>query len=261
MNVNENNLIFEGYVSSLLTEDDVALRSSFKNILNVLERENITDPIFFFSRAHTLINKLPTTNASKSKIIQHLKLAQDKGIDGMKEYLKKAAGFYEKGGFVSKTAAQAENPIYHDPGWNKPPAPELLAMHFGDVVKYKGPASSTLNPNDDYMIVRREEHPMRNLTGQPMLDVEGRPRTKVTFFIKLYDSKKGDVVDPRELEKRIDNPNYLKHIGNNLEDKKRNFVRVGQSHIEDAMKKRETAQKIYQGRSKEDVNKGTRWIR
>jgi hypothetical protein len=233
---------FEEYI---LAEQDVALRSNFSNILNVIEREDITDPNLFFNRVHTLVNRMPATNASKAKIIQHLKISQNNnGIDGMKEYLKKAAGFYEKGGFVSKAAAKADAPIYYDQGWNKPPTPEKLAMHFGDVVKYVGPSHAELNPNDDYMIVRREEH-----------------NNKVTFFVKLYDSKTGKVRDPRELEKRIENPNYLKKIGNNLEDMKKAYVRVGQSHIEDAQRKQKAAEEHLRSLSKTDLNKFTRVTR
>lgn len=226
MNTTENNLIFESYTVSLTEDQDIALKSNFKNILNVLEREQLQEPELFFNRAHTLINRLPSTNASKTKIIQHLKKALDtNGVEGMKQYLNTAAGFYEKGGFLSKTAAQADTVKFHDAGWNKPPTPEKLAMHYGDVVKYTGPRHPELNPNDTYMIVRKE--------------VRGN---KPVFFIKLYDDRTGDVVDKREFEKKIDNPNYLNQIGNNLKDQTKTYNRIGQGNIEQAREKSRMAQ-------------------
>ena len=260
MYTQENILIFEKYVTSFLIEDiEPAFKSKIPNVINTLKREIennplMKDPEAFRARAHTLLMKVQgVPDSSKKKFIEHMFTAGfERGEEGknipkedsialMLKYLNQSVGNYEQAGYMGSPLSRG---IMHDPGWNKPPTPEKLAMHYGDVVKYEGPAHPELNRNDDYMIVRKEVH------GKIPI-----------FFVRLYDRTKGDIVDPREFEKKIVNPNYLKKVGNNKEHQQLNFDRLGQTHREEALKKHKAAEELRRFMSKSDINKSTRFMR
>jgi hypothetical protein len=243
MNTSENTLIFESYTASLLNEQEEALTSKLPQIIRTLESEILPDPELFYNRARTLISKIPgTTNASKEKILKNLFNAKVDGIEGMKKYLRTSAHFYKAGGFVDPKSAKTDQIKYHDQGWNKPPTDEIKNMHFGDIVKYIGPAHNELNPNDYYMIMRKFVKP------------DGR----IIFSVKTYDWQSNKIYDEREFPKDILNPNFLKYIGNNL----------GRGNEEQEKRQREIAQDIkmkkareresYIGKSKEDIHAQTR---